>query len=140
MSLFSNIFCRFSRIFFLERQHLKNLKSANKIVKNKKFNIMMKKKYLILTWIYWENLNWEIRSLKGLWRKNETGYRMKSENLRLVTWIPSVSRDQYTALSFGESSCNVIRTLKKTCDSQVSVGYNRFQIVCVFAEYNLFKV
>ena len=35
--------------FLLKRRHLKNLKkSASKFVKNKQFNIMMKKKYLIL--------------------------------------------------------------------------------------------
>ena len=40
--------------FLLERRHLMNLKkSAKKFIKRKKFNLMMKKKWLILTLIYY---------------------------------------------------------------------------------------
>ena len=41
--------------FLLKRRHLKNLKkSAYKFKKNKKFNTIMKNKWLILTLIYWK--------------------------------------------------------------------------------------
>ena len=45
--------------FLLKRRHLKNMpKSANKFIKNKKFNTIMQKKYLILTLII-ENISIE---------------------------------------------------------------------------------
>ena len=41
--------------FLWKRGHLKNLKkSVNKFLKNKKFSIMMKKKWMIITLIYWQ--------------------------------------------------------------------------------------